>query len=47
MIRSIYYALLRYDIIFAGRDNESNTIFRLQKRVTQLVVLVNISLIDI
>jgi hypothetical protein len=37
MIRSIYYAhfhaLLRYGIIFGGGDNESNRIFKLQKKV--------------
>jgi hypothetical protein len=36
MIRCIYYAhfhaLLRYGIIFGGGDNDSNNIFKLQKK---------------
>jgi hypothetical protein len=41
VIRSIYYAhfhaLLRYGIIFGGGDDESNTIFKIQKRVIQII----------
>lgn len=41
MKRSIYYskfqALLRYGIIFWGADNESISIFKLQKRVIRIM----------
>jgi hypothetical protein len=41
MIRSIYYskfqALLRYGIMFWGADNESIPIFKLRKRVIQIM----------
>jgi len=38
---NIYYtnflALLRYVIILCGKDNKSNNIFKLQKRVIQII----------
>jgi hypothetical protein len=41
MVRSIYYAhlhaLLWYGIIFLGGDNESNSIFKLQKGVIRII----------
>jgi hypothetical protein len=41
VIRSIYYAhfhaLLRYGVVFWGEDNESNTIFKLQKWVIRII----------
>jgi hypothetical protein len=41
MIRCIYYAhfhaLLRYGITFWGGDNHSNNIFKLQKKVIQII----------
>jgi hypothetical protein len=44
-MKSIYYAhfhaLLRYGIIFWGRYNEGNNIFKLQKRVIHIISGVN------
>jgi hypothetical protein len=41
MIRNIYFSnfesCLRYGIILWGRDNESNKIFKLKKKVLQII----------
>jgi hypothetical protein len=45
MIRNIYFSnfesCLRYGFILWGGDNESNTIFKLQKKVLQIISVVS------